>query len=143
MTRKFELEGLDEVLKALNGLEKLPQKCVTKSAKAGAQIALKSAKANAPYKKGTLRSGIVLKAEKSKTQGKKVYQVTVNSDDRFVKITKDGKRYFYPASQEYGFRLKNGGKVEGKHFMRNSLTNNKTIIERTMVQVLASEVDKL
>lgn len=140
---KFKLEGLDEVLKALNGLEKLPQKCVNKSARNGAKIALTYARSKAPYFTGDLSNGIILKDEKTSKQGKKVYDVTFDNNPNFVKITKDNKRYYYPASQEYGFRTASGGKVEGLHFMRNSLENNKSIIEKTMVSVLADEIDKL
>lgn len=143
MARKFELEGLDEVLKALNSLEKLPQKCVNKSARNGAKIALNSARNKSPYFTGALSNGIILKAEKTSKQGKKVYDITFENNPDFIKITKDNKRYYYPASQEYGFRTKGGGKVEGLHFMRNSLEDNKTIIEKTMVEVLASEIDKI
>lgn len=143
MARKFDIEGLDEVLKVLNGLEKLPQKCVNKSARNGAKIALNYARNKAPYFTGALSNGIILKAEKTSKSGKKVYDVALENNPDFVKITKDNKRYYYPASQEFGFRTKGGGKVEGLHFMRDSLTKNKSLIEKTMVNVLAREIDKL
>ena len=142
---KFEIEGMKELEKTIRKLGKLPQKCVTKAAKKGAQIALKAAKQKAPFLTGALEEGIILKGEKTRRKGKKVYQVTMNPamNDVFVKTTKDGKRYYYPASQEYGFITKNGGYVPGYHFLRDSLVDNKEQIEKTVVEVLSKEIDKL
>ena len=142
---KFKIEGVEELEKTIRKLGKLPQKCVTKAAKKGAQIALKAAKQKAPFLTGALEEGIILKGEKTKKKGKKVYQVTMNPvmNDVFVKTTKDGKRYYYPASQEYGFITKNGGYVPGFHYLRDSLVDNKERIEKTVVDVLAKEIDKL
>lgn len=142
---KFEVEGLKELEKTIRKLGKLPQKCVTPAAKKGAQIALKSAKANAPFLTGALEEGIVLKGEKLRKRGKKVYQVTMNPamNDVFVKTTKDGKRYYYPASMEYGFITRDGGYSPGFHYLRDALVDNKTAIERTVVDELAKQIDKL
>ena len=142
---KFKIEGMEELEKTIRKLGKLPQKCVTKAAKKGAQIALKAAKQKAPFLTGALEEGIILKGEKTRRKGKKVYQVTMNPamNDVFVKTTKDGKRYYYPASQEYGFITRNGGYVPGFHFLRDSLVDNKEKIEKTVVEVLAREIDKL
>jgi len=142
---KFKIEGMEELEKTIRKLGKLPQKCVTKAAKKGAQIALKAAKQKAPFLTGALEEGIILKGEKTRRKGKKVYQVTMNPamNDVFVKTTKDGKRYYYPASQEYGFITKNGGYVPGFHYLRDSLVDNKERIEKTVVDVLAKEIDKL
>lgn len=142
---KYEIEGMKELEKTIRKLGKLPQKCVTKAAKKGAQIALKAAKQKAPFLTGALEEGIILKGEKTRRKGKKVYQVTMNPamNDVFVKTTKDGKRYYYPASQEYGFITKDGGYVPGFHYLRDSLVDNKERIEKTVVDVLAKEIDKL
>jgi len=142
---KFEIEGMKELERTIRELGKLPQKCVTKAAKKGAQIALKAAKQKAPFLTGALEEGIILKGEKTRRKGKKVYQVTMNPamNDVFVKTTKDGKRYYYPASQEYGFITKNGGYVPGFHYLRDSLVDNKEKIEKTVIDVLAKEIDKL
>ena len=63
----------------------------------------------APRKTGDLISGIIPSPweENSKYPGKIVRQVYMDAgmNDTFVKMTKDGKRYYYPASQEFGFRL--------------------------------------
>lgn len=79
---------------------------------------------NAPHRTGTLREGIKASshAERSATPGKIVYDVVFDAafNDSFVKVAKDGTRYYYPASQEYGFRKVNSGRVPGLYYMRNS-----------------------
>jgi len=142
---KFEIEGMKELERTIRKLGKLPQKCVTPAAKKGARIALKAAKAKAPFLTGALEEGIILKGEKLRKRGKKVYQVTMNPamNDVFVKTTKDGKRYYYPASMEYGFMTRDGGYVPGFHYLRDSLVDNKERIERTVIEELTKRIDKL
>lgn len=145
MRAKFEIEGLKELQRTIREMGKLPQKCVTPAARKGATIALKAARAKAPWETGELANGIILKAEKTRKRGKKVYQVTIDpkKNDIFVKMTKDGKRYYYPASMEYGFMTRDGGYVPGFHYLRDSLVDNKAAIERTVVDELAKRIDKL
>lgn len=142
---KFEIEGMKELERTIRKLGKLPQKCVTPAAKKGARIALKAARANAPWETGELSNGIVLKGERARKKGKKVYQVTLDpaKNDIFVKTTKDGKRYYYPASMEYGFITRDGGYSPGFHYLRDALVDNKAAIERTVVGELAKQIDKL
>jgi hypothetical protein len=136
---------MKELERTIRKLGKLPQKCVTPAAKKGARIALKAARANAPWETGELSNGIVLKGERARKKGKKVYQVTLDpaKNDIFVKTTKDGKRYYYPASMEYGFITRDGGYSPGFHYLRDALVDNKTAIERTVVDELAKQIDKL
>ena len=91
---------------------------------------------NAPKKTGNLIKGIVPSPweEKSAYPGKIVRQVYMDAgmNDTFVKVTKSGKRYYYPASQEFGFRIarrstissrntpSRSAKVPGKFFMRDT-----------------------
>lgn len=91
---------------------------------------------NAPRKTGDLIKGIVPSPweEKSAYPGKIVRQVYMDAgmNDTFVKVTKSGKRYYYPASQEFGFRIarrstisrrntpSRSAKVPGKFFMRDT-----------------------
>jgi len=142
---KFEIEGMKELEKTIRKLGRLPQKCVTPAARKGGRIVLLAARAKAPWRFGDLANGIILKGEKLRKRGKKVYDVMMDpaKNDIFVKTTKDGKRYYYPASQEYGFMLKNGGYVPGLHFLRDSLVDNKAEVERVTVQELAKQIDKL
>ena len=55
----------------------------------------------------------------------------------------DGKRYYYPASMEYGFITRDGGYVPGYHYLRDALVDNKAEIERVTVDELAKRIDKL
>lgn len=63
----------------------------------------------APKKSGDLISGIIPSPweENSAYPGKIVRQVYMDAgmNDTFVKMSKSGKRYYYPASQEFGFRI--------------------------------------
>ena len=64
---------------------------------------------NAPKKSGDLIAGIVPSPweENSNYPGKIVRQVYMDAgmNDTFVKVSKAGKRYYYPASQEFGFDI--------------------------------------
>lgn len=135
------VQGLNKLMKDISKLEKLPQKQITKGARKGANVILKQARANAPKRTGTMRKGIYLKAERSK-RGKKVFQITFRSKPEFVKVTKDGTRYFYPASQEFGFRTVDGGRVEGKHFLTEAMAVKSGEAAETMVQVIGEEIEK-
>lgn len=85
----------------------------------------------APKKSGDLITGIIPSPweENSKYPGKIVRQVYMDAgmNDIFVKMTKNGKRYYYPASQEFGFRIPrrttaSGSvrRVTGKFFMNDT-----------------------
>jgi hypothetical protein len=63
-------------------------------------------------------------------------------NDVLVKNTLSGKRYYYPASQEFGFKLVNGGYYPGAHYLRESLTENKTAIERKILDTLKKDIGK-
>lgn len=78
----------------------------------------------APKRTGDLRSGIIASpwAERSATPGKVVYDVCFDAhmNNTFVKFSKKNKRYYYPASQEYGFRIWGGRRQPGLYFMRDT-----------------------
>ena len=94
-------------------------------ARAGAIQALRYARRYAPVRTGALRKGIIVMPgiEKSKYVGKAVAEVVMdrNMNDVFQRPNRRGHHFYYPASQEYGFksRVKGGGTkhVPGKHFM--------------------------
>lgn len=156
---KIVIEGMKELEKSIKQLGELPQKYVTKAAKAGATIAKKGAKTGGWIDRtGDLRKGIIIKGERNKVKGKKVYDIMMDPkmSDVFQKKTKSGMRrrsegtkvkyskgdYYYPASQEFGFETKSGGYAPGFHFLREGLTENAGAIEKKTVNVLAKEVDK-
>lgn len=106
----------------------------------------------APMKSGALRRGIIVMPglEKSRHQGKAVGQVVIDRamNSVFQKPSKLGHHYYYPASQEYGFRrrLKSGGtkRIEGKHYMyiasRLSAGGFEAAVDKT-VRELAKEME--
>jgi HK97 gp10 family phage protein len=145
MSKKFKIEGMKELEESLKKLNKIPQKCVNRAAKQGAQIVLESAKANAPEDIGNLKAGLKLVREKTRVRGKKVLQVTFNRDFNhiFVKVSKTGNRSYYPASQEYGFKTRSGGYIPGFRYLKKSITQNQQQIEKKIVDVLSKEIDKL
>jgi len=78
----------------------------------------------APYRFGALRSGLMVAPgkERTATPGKVVNDIVFDRamNHTFVKVSKSGKRYYYPASQEYGFRIGRGRRVPGLYYMRNT-----------------------
>ncbi len=86
-----------------------------------------------------------MKGERRTTPGKKVYDVLMNPEmnEDFVRVSKAGKRAYYPASQESRFKKADGGYVEGYHYLQNSLVKNKTAIESKMVEVAAKAIDQV
>lgn len=137
-----DLRRLEGEIKALGGV---PQRCVTKAARKGANVILKAARKNAPKKTGNLRRGMKLKGEKSRIKGKKVYQVTFRADmnEIFQKKNKEGKIVgYYPVSQEYGFIKRNGEYKPGKRYMKQAAEEHGGTASGMMIQVLSEEVDK-
>jgi len=141
---KFKIEGMKELQKSIKKLGKVPQKCVTPAARKGMNIALKQSKKDAPYFTGALQKGIKLVGERSKSKGKKVYRVVFDRamNDVFQKPNKEGKiTGYYPISQEYGFFAKNGRYIPGFRFIRDSLTDNTSRIEKTIVSEMKKKID--
>lgn len=140
----FKIEGMKELKRSLKRLGKVPQKHVTSSAKKGMNIALKNAKANAPYDTGALKKGIILVGEKAKAKGKKVYRIVFDRamNGVFQKRNKEGKvTGYYPVSQEYGFFARDGRYIPGFRFIRDSLTDNVSKIEKTIVGEMKKKID--
>lgn len=147
-----EIDGLNELLDLMKQLEKAPQSIATKSARNGANIALRAARALAPIDTGELRKGIKLVPERSQYKGKKAYQITFDRDysDIFVKkvenpvhLKSDNNRAYYPSSQEFGFTTRNGGYFPGLHFIKNALDNNYQAVQQKIVETAMKEIQKL
>lgn len=142
---KFKIEGMKELEKSIKKLGKVPQKCVTPAARKGMNIALKSARKNAPVDTGELRKGMKLAGEKARVKGKKVYQIVFDraKNDIFQKKNKDGKvTGYYPFSQEFGFFAKNGRYIPGYHFISKGLNDNTGAITKKIVDEMGKQIDK-
>jgi len=141
---KFKIEGMKELQKSMKKLGQVPQKHVTASARKGMNISLKDSKANAPYDTGQLKKGIVLKGERARAKGKKVYRVVFDRamNDVFQKKNSEGKvTGYYPVSQEYGFFARNGRYIPGYRFISDSLTDNVSKIAKTIVTEMKKKID--
>jgi HK97 gp10 family phage protein len=136
MFNKSDLTGVEELIRMIDKFEKVPASVLTKATKAGAMVVRTQARQLAPGKTpGKLRTAIKLKAEKRKT-GKKVYQVKIVGDG-FVKFSKAGKRSFYPASQEYGWKhMGKTPKIPGKYYLTKAIQQNKKKIEQLIVDIM-------
>ena len=88
---------------------------------------------------GALRRGIVPSplAEKTASPYKVVYEVYWDEkmNGTFVKLARSGKRYYYPASQEYGFRTRRG-RVSGRFFMSNSLVAYVPVVDKQIEKLV-------
>lgn len=141
---RYKIEGMNKLLKDLKKLGKAPQSCVTPAAKKGMTIALKQARANAPYETGILQKGTILVGEKARTQGKKVYRIVFDRalNDVFQKKNKKGEvTGYYPVSQEYGFFARNGRYIPGYRFIADSLNDNVQKISKTMVDEAQKKIN--
>jgi HK97 gp10 family phage protein len=143
MARKayVEIRGLDELIKSIKELGKAPG--VTPAARKGMTIAYDAAVSKAPEDTGNLKKGIIMKKERGR-RGKAVYQVTMDSsmNDVFVRVSKNGKRSYYPAAQEYGFITRGGEYKSGRYFMRDALQQNQAKIEKTIIDSMWKSIDR-
>lgn len=140
---RVDMAGLQRDLKKLG---KVPQRHVTASARKGMNIVLKDAKATAPYETGDLKKGMILKGEKSRYKGKKVYKVIFDPkmNDIFQKKNAKGEvTGYYPISQEYGFFAKNGRYIPGFRFLHNSLSDNASRMERSIITNMKQKIDAM
>lgn len=138
------IDGMRELERAIQRLGRVPQTVATKGARAGATIALRSAKANAPVDEGNLKKGIILKRERRTKPGKTVYDVMMDPamNDVFVKISAEGERSYYPSSQEYGWITESGRYVPGYRYLRKSVEDNAGQIEKKIVDEAIKAAEK-
>lgn len=145
--RVEQVEGLNKLMKDISKLDKIPQKQITKGVRRGTNIILKEARLRASERHitGKMSRKLTLKAERSKKRGKKVMQVTYQKVDKYpeaVKITKDGTRYYYPSSQNFGFKTRDGEKVEGLHFLEGAMQSKSGEAARVIVDEIGKEIEK-
>jgi hypothetical protein len=149
MARYSEIEGMDELLRQIQKIEKFPKSKVAKAANAGIKEPLKDAKQNAPVDIGNLKKGIIKIREKSpRSKAKVVYSIVFDRafNSIFQKPVQNpspgGKdTAYYPVSQEYGFFAKNGRYIPGFRFIRGALERNEANSAREIVKVLNKEID--
>ena len=140
-----DIIGVDDVLKLLEEVNTTSMKHVTTASKAGSKIALDDAKANAPVgDTGDLKRGIVRKAEKKRTRGKKVYRISFSDNPNFIKeSSRSKKRFFYPTIVEYGYVTKSGKVVPGRAFMRDAIDKNRERIRKATLKAMYDKLKEL
>lgn len=139
-----DIRDLELAAKAIGGVTK---KQLTPAVRKAMKPVLQAARDAAPIDTGALKKGIILKGEKNKPPLKKVFQVTMDKkkNDIFVKgldESGEGKRAYYPASQEYGFLKKSGGKVPGKHFLKKAAEMQEDKLPADITENLMGEIQK-
>ncbi|RJE88623.1 HK97 gp10 family phage protein [Paenibacillus sp. 1011MAR3C5] len=145
MARNTQIIGQKELERDFKKLGKAPQTIATQSARAGANVAFKAAKRNAPVESGNLKSGLIMKRERRVKAGKAVYDIMMDpaKTHLYVSVSKDGKRSYYPASQEYGFMTDDGRYIPGYRYLRRSIDENVREIEQKTLEKAGKLVDKL
>lgn len=154
-----QIRGERELIQTFNRLGKMPPGKISKAVRAGAKIEVAAAKLKAPEDTGMLKKGIVARAEKSsRSKYKKFYDVTMDRklNDFYVsyrkkktttrtgrKVALKRKRFYYPASQEYGFFAVNGRYIPGFRYLRDTADRKSNQIKSVIINDLASELDKL
>lgn len=99
----------------------------------------------APFRSGKLRQGIVVSQtrEKKAAVGRIVWDVWMDPgmNDIFQRPLPNGKHAYYPASMEYGFRLRNGKHANGRYFMRLSATDYYSEFTEKMTAVVQTTIN--
>ena len=148
----FRIEGMKQLEKSIKKLGEVPQKHVTSSVKKAMNMPLKQAKKDAPEDEGYLKQGMILKGEKSRKKGKKVYQIIFDPsmNNIFQKpvqnVGESGSPNaknpaYYPMSQEYGFFARDGRYIPGYKFIHDSFQSNVPQIEKTIVSEMKKKID--
>ncbi|NCB52282.1 MAG: HK97 gp10 family phage protein [Clostridia bacterium] len=149
MARDYLLDwNIDQELldlqKTIKKVGKMPQKHVTRAVKRASGPVLSTARLGAPKDSGELAKGLVLKGEKHRKKGKKVYDIVPDraKNDLFVKISKAGKRAYYPASQEYGFFAKNGRYIPGYHYLANAAAKTGATFAGMVISYMMGKIEE-
>jgi hypothetical protein len=128
MRTTVKVEGLEGIVRNVQGFQKHLFSQFGEIVKEAADIVRDQAKANtAKFKEptGATEKGIISVVTWDKNKSKAFAGVGMDPamNDTFVKIGKNGKRYYYPASLEY----MNGGK---NAFLRPALKKKKTAVRK-------------
>lgn len=126
------------------GLKRISERQISEFVRPSANGLQAIIRTTAPKRTGALQRGLIVspKAEATAVDGKVVYDIYPDPgmNDVFVKYSRNGTRYYYPASMEYGFRMvlgsKKGKRYPGKYYMRDTsitytATHDKNVIEGT------------
>ena len=119
---RIDISGIENINRKAEGLKRDIFSILGEAAKAGADIVKEAAKAKARKKSGALARGVVSAVtwDKNAPVAFAGAGMDRNMNEVFAKIGANGKRYYYPASIEYGH-----GGVPAYPFMRPAMDENK------------------
>lgn len=126
---KVSISGIEQLNKKAKQLKVDLFAVLGEAALAGADIVKDDAKERARKKSGEMADGIVsaITWDKNAPIAFAGCGMDKAKNDIFVKFTKDGKRYYYPASIEYGHP-----KAPAYPFMRPALDENKAKVRKAI-----------
>lgn len=160
------LKDFDDLARSFGSVAKqTPESILPKAVRQGAKIVQGAIKSAAPKDKGTLRSGLILHKEKSRSKEKVVYDVMPDPKMNSVfqkpiqnPVRSESEKGYYPASQEYGFftRRADGGmtyhlsngetmdldRVPGKYYMRSGAEVTGDAATKEIVGKLLGDIEK-
>lgn len=128
---RIVVTGFKEIDAKLQKLEYRVQRKLTRQSlrKAAKEIILPEARARAPHDTGKLESEIRVRAAKRSRSG---FGYVVGFDPK--RINREEAIYFN--AQEFGFKTKGGGRVEGQRYLRAAGYGNEQRVERLVIDDL-------
>ena len=141
MRTTARVEGLESVVRNVSGFQKQLFKEFGGIVLGAADIVRDEAISRAPTgDTGELKSGIISAVTWDKDKSKAFAGAGMDKakNDVFVKFTKDGKRYYYPASIEYG----HGDPKKGERpFLRIALKKKRTAVRKHIASKISALVE--
>lgn len=127
-TSRIKIEGLDQLAKNSDRIIKQVHGVLGEATLEGAKLLQAEAIRRAREKTGALKRGIIAKITWNKNKSKAFSAIMMDPamNDVFVKNTKTGKRYYYPASIEYGHK----GGAPAYPFMRRAFKTKKRYVKK-------------
>lgn len=123
----MRLEGAMELQRRLSTLPaKVEKKVVRRSLRVGAKMFQRQAKANAPVgETGDLKRALAVRAGRRRRGSASVRVIFNTKKYPLVSYTRGGKRYFYPAAVEYGWKKPDGTRHPAQPYFRPAFETEK------------------
>jgi len=135
----IEIKGLKAIMDKCEDVDKAVRSVLGDAVLAGADIIRDDAKRRAPVHTGNLRKGIISHITWHKNATKAFAGVCMDPamNTVFVKISKNGKRYYYPSSVEYGHKG-----TPAQPFMRPAMDKNKKNVKEAITSKVLFAITK-
>lgn len=137
---KVSISGIPELQKRVKELDMNMRDILVEAVLAGSDIVRDDAKSRARRKSGALASGIISTVTWDKNAPVAFAGAGMDRrmNDVFVKYSANGKRYYYPASIEYGH-----AKAPAYPFMRPAMDSNKNKIRKAVRDRVKAVVERM